>query len=319
MKRLLTAFLLALSLTAFAGSALIPDMKFRRLDTRDGLSNAQVQYMFQDSKGFVWIGTSYGLNRYDGYRFRTYYSDPNDTTTLRSDYVDMMWEDINGKFWLKQGMHYSYFDPVTENVVRNPSAMLAKLGITGGIDRIYVDSKKNLWVKTYTNGLYCYNPKTKKITLTKYGYGPDEFPNEFWFSDFAEDEGLLIVTSSDGEMIAVDGDRGKVVWKDSYMRQHGGQEKSSYDIVIDNFGNYWILTPSSIFIKGKKENKWFHSINEFLASKGITEGIPENIMAWDILMDHRNWLWIATDHEGLLVINLEGNYSTSTTSSMTRK
>ena len=112
-------------------------MKFRRLDTRDGLSNAQLNYLFQDSKGYVWIGTSYGLNRYDGYRFRTFYSNAHDTLTLRSNYVDMIWEDIDGKLWLKQGMNYSLFDPITEKTVRNPSPMLAKLGITAS-DFLYL-------------------------------------------------------------------------------------------------------------------------------------------------------------------------------------
>ena len=92
-KQLLTLLLLVCSLGMDAGNPLIPDMKFRRLDTRDGLSNSQINYIFQDSKGFVWIATSYGLNRYDGYRFRTYYSDATDSTTLRNNYVDYIWED----------------------------------------------------------------------------------------------------------------------------------------------------------------------------------------------------------------------------------
>ena len=302
MKQLLTLLLLVCSLTADAGKTAIPDMKFRRLDTRDGLSNAQLNYLFQDSKGYVWIGTSYGLNRYDGYRFRTFYSNAHDTLTLRSNYVDMIWEDIDGKLWLKQGMNYSLFDPVTEKVVRNPSPMLAKLGITGGIDRIYVDSKKNLWVKTYANGLYCYNPKTKKSTLVKYGYGPEEFPNEFWFSSFAEYNDLLIVSSSDGDLMAVDGTKGKVVWKDPYMRQNGGQEKSSYNLYVDNSGNFWVLTPISCYIYCQKEKKWYNSINSFLGAQGV-QGLPDNMLAWVVMEDHRNWLWLGTDHEGLWVID----------------
>ena len=71
MKRLFACLLLGCCLAVNAGTTL-PDMKFRRLDTRDGLSNSQINYIFQDSKGFIWIGTSYGLNRYDGYRFHTY-------------------------------------------------------------------------------------------------------------------------------------------------------------------------------------------------------------------------------------------------------
>ena len=302
MKQLLTLLLLVCSLAADAGKTAIPDMKFRRLDTRDGLSNAQLNYLFQDSKGYVWIGTSYGLNRYDGYRFRTFYSNAHDTLTLRSNYVDMIWEDFDGKLWLKQGMNYSLFDPVTEKVVRNPSPMLAKLGITGGIDRIYVDSKKNLWVKTYANGLYCYNPKTKKSTLVKYGYGPEEFPNEFWFSSFAEYKDLLIVSSSDGDLMAVDGTKGKVVWKDPYMRQNGGQEKSSYNLYVDNSGNFWVLTPISCYIYCQKEKKWYNSINSFLGAQGV-QGLPDNMLAWVVKEDHRNWLWLGTDHEGLWVID----------------
>ena len=107
MKQLLTLLLLVCSLGMEAANPLIPDMKFRRLDTRDGLSNSQINDIFQDSKGFIWIATSYGLNRYDGYRFRTFYSDVNDTTTLRNNYVNDIWEDYAGRLWLRQGMNSS--------------------------------------------------------------------------------------------------------------------------------------------------------------------------------------------------------------------
>ena len=131
MKKLLTVLLMGWSMAMSASNAQIPDMKFRRLDTRDGLSNSQINYLFQDSKGYIWIGTSYGLDRYDGYRFRTFYSDPNDTTTLRSNYVDQIWEDVDGNLWLKQGMNFCCFDPRTERSVRNPASILRKWGIKG--------------------------------------------------------------------------------------------------------------------------------------------------------------------------------------------
>ena len=65
MRKILLYLLLGWCLITNAGTTL-PDMKFRRLDTRDGLSNSQINYLFQDSKGVIWMGTSYGLNRYDG-------------------------------------------------------------------------------------------------------------------------------------------------------------------------------------------------------------------------------------------------------------
>ena len=303
-KQLLTLLLLVCSLGMDAGNPLIPDMKFRRLDTRDGLSNSQINYIFQDSKGFVWIATSYGLNRYDGYRFRTYYSDATDSTTLRNNYVDYIWEDMDGRLWLRQGMNFCVFDPKTEQTVRNPSTILSKIGIKGGIDRIYIDAQKNLYVKTYDEGLYYYNPKTKKKTLTKYGYGEGEFPKEFWTSSFTEYEDLLILVSSDGELMAVNGEKGRVAWRDNYIHTHGGAEQAAYLVKVDNFHNYWVLSQDHAYIYSQKERRWFDSLEQFLAAYGIS-GLPENLQVWDMIMDQRNWVWLATDHEGLLVVDLE--------------
>ena len=69
--------------------ARIPDVKFRRLDTADGLSNSQVNCIFRDSRGFIWVGTAYGLNRYDGYRFKTFYSNRLDSTSMRDNYTQL--------------------------------------------------------------------------------------------------------------------------------------------------------------------------------------------------------------------------------------
>ena len=301
MKQLLTSILLGMWLCASASTSRIPDMKFSRLDTRDGLSNSHVNYIFQDSKGFVWIGTSYGLNRYDGYRFRTFYSNPSDTTTLRNNYVDMIWEDFKGRLWLKQGMNYSLFNPSTERAERNPAATLAKWGIKGGVDRFYIDSEKRCWVKTYDDGLYCYHPKTGNLSLVKYGYGENEFPKEFWVQSFADWGGKLLITSSDGDLMCVDGDKGKVLWKDSWMRNNGGQPSQSYDLYVDKHSNFWVIS-TTVFVFDQREKKWYNSINSYLASKGI-EQLPADLQIWDVAMDQRGWIWLATDHNGLFVIN----------------
>ena len=61
MKRLVILCLMALSMTAEAQTSFFPDLKFRRLDTPQGLSSSQINCIFKDSKGFVWIGTPYGF------------------------------------------------------------------------------------------------------------------------------------------------------------------------------------------------------------------------------------------------------------------
>ena len=301
MKRLIGLTLLLTCLWAGAETS-IPDMKFRRLDTRDGLSNSTINCIYQDSKGFVWIGTSYGLNRYDGYRFRTYYSDPNDTTTLRNNYVDQIFEDAEGRLWLRQGMNYSLFDPVTERTERNPSKQLKAYGVVGSIDRFHIDSQRNIWVKTYDEGLYCNVPGRKKHTLTKYGYEDGLLPKEFYFSSMADWNGTLLVASSDGELIGVDSATGKVKWKDRYMIEHGGKTSEAYNIIVDKEGNYWVLTNLRTFVYDQAAKQWHPSVNSFFEAHGIPT-LPEPMQIWDVMADKRGWIWIGTDHEGLFVVN----------------
>ena len=97
MKRKLFILLALAMLMPFTAQAKISDMKFRRLDTRNGMSNSQVNCVLQDSNGYIWVCTPFGLNRYDGYRFHTFYSYERDTMTLRSNRVDDIQEDYFGR------------------------------------------------------------------------------------------------------------------------------------------------------------------------------------------------------------------------------
>ena len=142
MKHLLQRSLLALCFLPLIVQAVIPDIRFRRLDTRDGLSNSQVNAILRDSKGFMWLPTPFGLCRYDGYRFRTFYSFEHDTTTIRSNRVMGVMEAYDGRLWLDHGMNYAVYDPITETVERWPTKSLAEYGITGGTEHLYIDPER---------------------------------------------------------------------------------------------------------------------------------------------------------------------------------
>jgi ligand-binding sensor domain-containing protein len=55
-------------------------VKFSRVEANAELSNSKVNCILQDSKGFLWVGTEDGLNRFDGYEFKVYRNIPEDTT-----------------------------------------------------------------------------------------------------------------------------------------------------------------------------------------------------------------------------------------------
>ena len=309
MRKLIVLCLTVLCLTAGAQTSLIPDMKFRRLDTPNGLSSSQINCIFKDSKGFVWIGTPYGLNRYDGYRVKTFYSNLRDTTTMRDNYVDRVFEAADGKLWMRQGMNYCVYDPVTETFERKASRELAKLGIDCNVEWLHIDSKKNIWVKDFEKAMYIYHPdaKDKKITTIKLGYGDKELNPSFGISTVAEDGDKLLMVTNNGELVCMDGNRGQVDWVDRWMYETGGIDSQEYRLYVDRQGNYWCGVLSLLFIHEKKTNKWYASLPDYLASRGI-EGVPGPLMVWNLVVDENEWLWLVCDHDALVVIDLKNKH-----------
>ena len=304
MKKFSFLLFFTLFVVAVVEATVIPDMKFRRLDTREGLSNSMVSCIFRDSQGYVWFGTGYGLNRYDGYRFRTYFSYERDTTTLRNNRVDEIQEAHGGRLWLKQGMNYSLYDPVTEKVDRNPGRWLNAQGIKGGIESLHLDSKKNYWVKTYEDGFYYFNPVTKKVSHIPFGYGPNEFSKEFGVSAYSESEEGMVLVSTYGELMCIDGERGKVIWKEDYVKRTL-DTYNDYWVMVDKDQNIWVITHSTgTYIYMKNEKRWYSSLMELMRAQGFQD-VPEDIIVWEVCYDAKGFLWVASDHLGALVLDFK--------------
>ena len=304
MKKFSLLLFFTLFVVAVVEATVIPDMKFRRLDTREGLSNSMVGCIYRDSQGYVWFGTGYGLNRYDGYRFRTYFSYERDTTTLRNNRVDEIQEAHGGRLWLKQGMNYSLYDPVTEKVDRNPGRWLNAQGVKGGIESLHIDSKKNYWVKTYEDGFYYFNPVTKKVSHIPFGYGPNEFAKEFGVSAYSESEEGMVLVSTYGELMCIDGERGKVIWKEDYVKRTL-DTYNDYWVMVDKDQNIWVITHSTgTYIYMKNEKRWYSSLMELMRAQGF-QNVPEEIVVWEVCYDAKGFLWVASDHMGALVLDFK--------------
>ena len=81
-----TTLLLILSLYAL-GSFSQQAPAFKSLTSEDGLSNGFVTCIYQDEQGFMWFGTAHGLNRYDGYEFRSWYSEVDNANSMCHDVI----------------------------------------------------------------------------------------------------------------------------------------------------------------------------------------------------------------------------------------
>ena len=75
------------------------DIRFSRLSTAQGLSQSRVAQIVQDNEGFLWFGTQYGLDRYDGYNFKVFVHDPARENSLSCAFVNSLLKDHDGTLW----------------------------------------------------------------------------------------------------------------------------------------------------------------------------------------------------------------------------
>ncbi|MEO0971979.1 MAG: two-component regulator propeller domain-containing protein, partial [Pseudomonadota bacterium] len=90
---------LAAPIAAEGAAATDIPIRFKHLTMADGLSMDAVYAMHQDPAGYLWIATEYGLNRYDGYSFRTYLRDREDSDSLPEHFVVDVTGDSQGNIW----------------------------------------------------------------------------------------------------------------------------------------------------------------------------------------------------------------------------
>ncbi|HSB02059.1 MAG TPA: two-component regulator propeller domain-containing protein, partial [Anaerolineales bacterium] len=133
-------------------------LRFDHIGSEQGLSQSSVRVILQDRLGFLWFGTEDGLNRYDGYTFKTYKPDPDIANSLSDRWINSIVEDQNGYLWIatRQG-GLNRFDPRTEQFTHflhdeaDPSSVSDNY-----ISVLYVDKSNNLWLGT-TRGLDLFN------------------------------------------------------------------------------------------------------------------------------------------------------------------
>src|SRR5246127_4085530 len=90
------------------------DIRFTRLSTEDGLSQTMVWQIVQDDRGFMWFGSQYGLNRYDGYKFKAFKHEPGVVNSLSGVFISSLFKDRSGSLWVGCDDFLDKIDPVTE-------------------------------------------------------------------------------------------------------------------------------------------------------------------------------------------------------------
>ena len=214
------------------------DYMFNRIDVEKGLSNSEIRCIYKSSGGYVWFGTRYGLNRYDGYEVVSYKQDLSlSASMLNNDIADIQ-EDAEGRLWLSTRAGYTVFNPELEQFESNPQELIRRYAGTDTITHLYIDLGKNLWFVT-PQDVRMYEEKHAELRIFPFGGKNDlsrgrvvaicQGPNRYWF------------LYMNGLLECMDAQTQKVISRDSTFLYTAS---TSYDgqsrLFSDSSANLWV-------------------------------------------------------------------------------
>jgi signal transduction histidine kinase/ligand-binding sensor domain-containing protein/DNA-binding response OmpR family regulator len=153
LRHLLTLFL---ALIATTSSWAISGVLY----SADKLSSSMVDYIVQDHYGYLWVGTQFGLNRFDGYRFTQFFTDKNDTTSLQNNDVSRLLIDSKKRLWVGGDKGLCQFDYERNCFIRYkfPNDLIPR------VECLFEDTDGNLLIGTAGYGLFSIRAGKNVIT-----------------------------------------------------------------------------------------------------------------------------------------------------------
>ena len=285
--------------------AALQNIEFTSLNNRDGLSNSQVNAILKDKTGYVWFGTQSGLNRFDGFRMKTFLYSATNQTSLANNYVDELQEDNEGKIWVHTSVGYCVYDPTTEQFDRKPEVWLKTINVEGVPQRLLVDSQKNMWIQVWGKGLYYYNVKNETTYLFKYVKKPKSgCLMDGDISSLKDVDGKLLVTYGDGMLCLLDGDKQSALWYNTFLKDHRLCGDNGVYSFVENNHTFWVSTTTEAYVFNSLNRQWL-STRSYLAQRGILVPVNDRIVIRDLQVNANGALWVATDHHGLFYIDFK--------------
>ncbi|MBN2669883.1 MAG: SpoIIE family protein phosphatase [Bacteroidales bacterium] len=281
------------------------DFVFDHYGVEDGLSQSEVNCIFQDSRGLIWIGTQAGLNRFDGRNFISYDKNPLDSNSISSGWIYAIDEDEDGNLWVGTQNGLNKFDPKTgyfkhflttehdiEEVDRN------------NVYSVLIDKKDLIWIKT-------------DYTISKFIPSQERFihyshkSEEDFFIKAKEDFSLPMIKTTEG--IWAGSSFGLKFFSFEHDQVHNYQSKNDKDnilqsyitaLVMDNSGNLYVGTENGILYL-----EVFRGIVRTRETAELTKALEEsgslNVTGLITFTNsERRFLLISTYGGGLVVYNL---------------
>ena len=277
---------------------------FRTLGIRDGLRSNSVTSLLTDSHGYLWVGTTQGVNRYDGHEVKIRFPETGDEQLheLFNNPVTSMEEDADGRIWMEsESGSYFLYDTHTAHFSANTTELLSSLGIRcKGNYKVKVGKKGTLWVLT-EGTINRYDCHTKDLKIWemrlpmpgKSAHVVAEVADGLYLS---AEHAVWHFNSSTGEL------------QREELPESMQHTMGEHSLLADTDGTLWVFSTREEhicrYIVGGR------CVREMVDLPQST-GDSENNAIRDMMDDGRGNIWIATDHQGVFVYNKRTGVITS--------
>ncbi|NFO14705.1 histidine kinase [Clostridium botulinum] len=263
-------------------------VNFKNITIEDGLPQSSVETIFQDSKGYIWIGTHNGLSKYNGKKFKTYVYKEDSAESIANNIITTIKEDTKENLWVGTSNGLSKINLNTYEIKNyyqdEENGNLSNYNICD----VLISKKGDVLVAT-ADGLNLYNQYEDKFERILYN-NKQILSNQVIYSLDEDEKGNLWIGTECG-LNKIDINKKEVI---QLYNEENTIEKSIYKVYADNNGYVWVGTFGSGLLKISIDT---NKITEYKADISNANSLQGGFIK-DILRDSNGAIWICTD-EGL--------------------
>ena len=291
--------MLALLFTSWIVSA--QSYLFKHLEVSDGLSNNSVNTIYKDRDGFMWFGTTAGLNRYDGYTFKVYQHAEDEPGSLPDNYITDIVEMPDGRFWINTARGYVLFDKERDCFITDVTGFMKNLESWGVPEQVFVDREGNTWLSVAGEGCYCYKEGGKRLFFS---YMEHSLP-EYGVTQMAEcSDGILLIYNT-GLLVCLDRSTLAVKWQSDEIKKYIPEgKKIELSLFVDRDNCIWAYSLMGIWVYDCGTKSWRTDLT------GIWSSRPD-VIIHTVAQDIEGRIWVGKDYDGIDVLEKETGKVTS--------
>ncbi|MGV8878392.1 MAG: two-component regulator propeller domain-containing protein [Sphingobacteriaceae bacterium] len=274
-----------------------PSLKFSHITSEQGLSNSSIKTIFQDSRDFLWFGTTDGLNRYDGYTMTVYRNNRKDPTSISDNFIHAIYEDDDHILWIGTDNGLNRLDQKKNTFMnfKHDSANNKSVG-ANRITFIYKDVKGRLWLSLGGAGLDQFNPSNH--TAIHFNHRPNSsnsLTDNYVHQLYEDKKGNFWVASRSGLSLYDDG-QGTFKLITSLNNQSNTTYKNSITFIQEDYlGNLWLGTEDAGLIY---YNPVTNKSKRFRHDERAPSSLSSDMIS-SLLIDKQRKIWVGSLNGGL--------------------